>query len=198
MILRILFCLALLCAPLAAQQPIIGFESGPATATGTPANSSHASGTAVGPSGATINPLLVGTQQSGLFVVPWARIPGASGVVTQVLLTSTGGATVKYVVRIWSRLPVNTTCVDNTAFAGNFATDDQYLIAAPFSITPAAPDSTAGDANTYGSSTGLVLGAVPTDPSYVTRNLYVCVVTSATDTADENKPLRVMISGHQN
>ena len=118
-----------------AQEPVIGFESGPVAVTGTVAASTHASGVAVGPAAGT----LVGpngqaiTQltgnQSGIFVVPIGRkvgslISGTSNIVTQIAVTSAGGNTVGYVVRMWTQPPVNTTCVDNTAFVGNFAVDD--------------------------------------------------------------------------
>lgn len=200
----LLVLLTCLWAPAAlAQTSVVGYDSGPAAVVGTPANSSHAGGTAVGPSGNLApftNAATLGTNQSGLFVVPVLRTLNAnslSGIVTQFALTSNGGSTGQYVVRIWSRLPANTTCVDNTAFAGNFATDDQYLITPPFSVTPAAPGSTTGDASTYASLTVQTFDVLNTD-SPATRNLYVCLVTVSTDTADENKGIRVMLSGPQN
>ena len=193
--------LALSC-PVFAQQPVTGFEAGPSAVVGTPANSSHAAGTVVGPTGNLApftNSATVGTNQSGLFVVPVIR-SGAinpSVIITQFALTSNGGSTGAYVVRMWSRLPINTTCIDNTAFAGNFATDDQYLITPPFSVTPAAPSSTTGDSSTYASLTVQTYDLLNADiPG--TRNLYVCLQTVSPDTADENKPIRVMVSGPQN
>lgn len=203
---RILLACALLwAAPVAAQTAVVGFESGPAAVIGTPANSSHAAGTAVGPavgtnvtsaSGQITNGAQIGTNQSGLFVVPWARVPGAAGIVTQFALTSSGGSVGQYVVRIWRKWPVNTTCIDGTAFAGNFTTDDADLITPPFSVTPAAPAVTTGDANTYASVTVQTYTMQNTDQP-VTRNLYVCVQTVSTDTADANKAMRVMLSGAQ-
>jgi hypothetical protein len=197
-----------LATPALAQQAVIGFESGPVAVTGTPANSSHASGTAVGPVAAGLvgpngRPVAQLTgNQSGIFVVPIGRITGAassggpvgmSTIVTEFALTSTGGSTGQYVVRIWTQPPLNTTCVDNTAFAGNFATDDNYLITPPFSVTPAAPAVTTGDSSTYGSLTVQAF-------SFESPNglAYVCLQTVSTDTADENKAVRVMLSGHQN
>lgn len=200
--------IALACAlfgawPAYAQTAVVGFESGPAAVVGTPANASHSAGQVVGPSGDLTpftNQATVGTNQSGLFVIPVLRSQNnnqPSAIITQFAMTSSGGSTGAYVVRIWSRLPSNTTCVDNSAFAGNFATDDQYLITPPFSITPAAPGSTTGDSNTYGSLTVQTFDLLNAD-NPLTRNLYVCLVTVSTDTADENKPLRVMVSGPQN
>lgn len=183
-----------------AQQPVVGFESGASSVVGTPANSSHAAGQAVGPAG-NLTPFnnqgLTGTNQSGLFVIPVARVPGGSLIMTQFAMTSSGGSTGQYVVRIWSRLPANTTCIDNTAFVGNFATDDAYLITPPFAVTPAAPAVTTGDSNTYASVTVQTYDVENTDmPS--TRNVYICLQTVSTDTADDNKPMRVMVSGPQN
>lgn len=189
-----------------AQQAVIGFESGPVAVTGTPANSSHAAGTAVGPVAAGLvgpggRPVAQLTgNQSGIFVVPIGRITGGgpgpvgvSNIITQFAMTSTGGSTGQYVVRIWSQPPVNTTCIDNTAFAGNFSTDDNFLITPPFALTPAAPAVTTGDASTYASLT------VQTFDFESPQGLaYVCLVTVSTDTADENKAVRIMMSGPQN
>ena len=196
-----LFVLACMLAGAKAQQPVVGFDSGPAAVVGTPANASHAAGTVVGPSGNLTpftNQATVGSNQSGLFVIPvMRRGDNLSAIITQFSMTSSGGSTGTYVVRIWSRLPGNTTCVDNSAFAGNFAIDDQYLITPPFSITPAAPASTTGDANTYGALTVQTFDALNAD-SPGTPNLYVCMQTVSIDTADENKAVRVMLSGPQN
>lgn len=186
-----------------AQMPVIGFESGPVAVTGTPANSSHAAGQAVGPAAGT----LVGpggrgvTQltgnQSGVFVVPIGRqnanATGQSNIVTQFAMTSSGGSTGQYVVRIWTQPPVNTTCVDNAAFAGNFAIDDNYLMTPPFALTPAAPAVTTGDASTYASLTVQTFDFVS-----ALGLAYVCLQTVSTDTADDNKAVRIMMSGPQN
>lgn len=184
-----------------AQQPVVGFESGPSAVTGTPANSSHSGGAVVGPAGNVTtaagditNGAQLGTNQSGLFVVPWARITGGAGIVTQFAMTSSGGSTGAYVVRIWRKWPINTICQDNVAFSSNFAVDDGDLITPPFSVTPAAPAVTTGDANTYASVTVQTYTAQNVDQP-ATRNLYVCLQTVSTDTADENKPIRVMVSG---
>ena len=186
-----------------AQMPVIGFESGPVAVTGTPANSSHAAGTAVGPAanglvGPGGRPVtqLTGLQ-SGIFVVPIGRqngpSTGQSNIITQFAMTSSGGSTGQYVVRIWSQPPVNTTCQDNVAFAGNFATDDNFLVTPPFSLTPAAPAVPTGDAATYASLT------VQTFDFESPQGLaFVCLQTVSTDTADENKAIRVMMSGPQN
>lgn len=186
-----------------AQTPVVGFESGPVAVTGTPANSSHSAGQVVGPAqGTLIGPggravtQLTGNQ-SGIFVVPIGReignLSGQSNIVTQFAMTSSGGSAGQYVVRIWTQPPVNTTCVDNSAFAGNFAIDDNYLITPPFALTPAAPASTTGDASTYASLT------VQTFDFVSAQGLaYVCLQTVSTDTADENKPIRIMMSGPQN
>lgn len=191
-----------------AQQPVISFDSGPVAVTGTPANSSHAAGTAVGPiAGGLIGPngrpaaQLTGNQ-SGIFVVPIGRLAsgnnvganiGQSSIVTQIALTSSGGSTGQYVVRAWSQPPLKTTCVDNTAFAGNFATDDNYLITPPFSLTPAAPAVTTGDASTYASLTVQTF-----DFASANGLAYICLQTVSTDTADQNNPIRIMMSGPQN
>ena len=190
-----------------AQTPVIGYESGPVAVTGTPANSSHAAGTVVGPAPSTLvgpngNTAII-TQltgnQSGVFVVPIGRRgsaaspTGVSNIITQFAMTSSGGSTGQYVVRIWTQPPVNTTCVDNSAFVGNFATDDNFLITPPFSLTPAAPAVTTGDASTYASLTVQTF-----DFESPSGLAYVCIQTVSTNTADENKAMRIMMSGPQN
>ncbi len=156
-----------------------GYDSGAATATATPANSSHAAGQSIG----------------GLFSVAIARTNGGSGIVTQFLWKSTNGSTGSAVVRIWQKSPANTTCTDNSAFVGS-DTDDAFLITTPFTITPVAPAVTTGDAATYAAQPALWdYKNVDTSPG---TNLYVCVVTVATDTADDNKLVRVTMSGPQN
>lgn len=157
-----------------------GYNSGPKVATATPANSSHAAGVSVG----------------GLFTVAAARTNGGSGTLTGILWKSTGGSTGQIVIRIWQKNPASTTCTDNSAFAGN-DTDDANLITAPFTLSPAAPASTTGDANTYASLSGVSWDYVNGDTSPGT-SLYVCAVTVATDTADQNKLVRVSLSGPQN
>jgi len=155
------------------------FDSGPVSATATPANSSHAAGTSVG----------------GLFSIPVARVVGGSGIITNLNYKSTGGSTGALAVRIWQKNPTNTTCTDNTAFAGS-DTDDAQLITPPLSITPAAPASLTGDTATYAS-----ISSVSWDYNKVgdtTQNIYVCLVTVATDTADQNHLVRVQLSGPQN
>lgn len=154
-----------------------GYDTGPVQVTATPANSSHAAGTSVG----------------GLFTLSLARTSGGSGEITQVLFKSSGASTGQYVVRIWGRNPTNTTCTDNSAFAGS-NTDDAQLITPPFSITPAAPAVTTGDANTYASVLNTNYGFLTSGNT----NVYACVVTVATDTADENKAVYVTMDALQN
>jgi len=125
-----------------------------------------------------------------------ARTAGGSGIVTNLNYKSTGGSTGQLVVRIWQKNPANTTCTDNSAFAGS-DTDDAFLVTPPFSITPAAPAVVTGDAATYASVQGATWDYknVDTSPG---QNLYVCLVTVATDTADQNKLVRIQLSGPQN
>lgn len=202
--------LFLSCGAASAQMPVVGYESGPVAVTGTVAASTHASGVVVGPAvGTLVGPggrpvtQLTGNQ-SGVFVVPIGRLGGSpiggqgtsygvSNIVTQVAVTSAGGNTVGYVVRMWSQPPLNTTCVDNTAFAGNFATDDNYLMTPPFTLTPAAPGVTTGDASTYASLTVQTF-----DFENPNGLAYVCLQSTGSDTADNNTKVRVMLSGPQN
>lgn len=199
----------LLASPALAQQPVIGFESGPSAVTATPGSSSHAAGVAVGANstspnvttseGVITNAAQQGTLGSGLFVIPVARVAGASMIITQHSITSSGGyvGSGGYLVRAWSRWPQNTTCQDNVNFAGNFSIDDAYLITPPFAVAMAAPSNTTGDAASYGSVTVQTYDFENVD-SPATRNIYLCLVALATDTADESKPVRVMVSGPQN
>lgn len=173
------------CAPSGAY----GADSGPVTAALTPANSSHAAGTALGAGGASGN-------QSGLFVLSIARSSGGSGIAIHLWYKSTGGSTGVILARAWSRLPANTTCKDNTAFAGS-DTDDAYLLGAPFSFTPVAPANTTGDSATYADLQNLNIDFKNQDAA-PTQNIYVCLVTVATDTADENNLIRLYAAGPQN
>lgn len=167
-------------------------DSGPVSVIGTPANSSHAAGTAVGPTTSTLS--YIGSNQTGLFVIPFGKSPGNGGIVTNFLLKSTGGSTGQYIVRMWSQNPVNTTCKDNTAFVSS-DNDDAFLIGpGPFSIIPAAPASTTGDSATYASSVGITYDYLGTDVP-ATGNIYVCIVTVSTNTADNNHQIRITLSG---
>lgn len=157
-----------------------GFESGTAPVqTATPANASHAAGTSVG----------------GLFTIPVARFAGGSGVISNFTWISTGGATTQFLVRLWDKNPASTTCTDNSAFAGN-ATDNTHLISIPFNITPVPPAVTTGDANTYATVTGMSLNYKNQDTS-PSVNVYACVTTVATDTADQNKAVYINLMGPQ-
>lgn len=160
---------------------ISGYDSGPIAVPSTPANSSHAAGTSIG----------------GLFAVPLARISGGSGILTSLGWKSTGGSTGQLVFRMWTKNPVNTICNDNAAFSGS-DTDDAFRVPGfPLALTPAAPAVTTGDTATYVDQLSLTADYknVDTAPSL---NVYVCAVTVATDTADENKLVRLTLSGPQN
>lgn len=174
---------AALGAPLgeAVTPTVAGFDSGSAPVQmATPANSSHAAGTSVG----------------GLFTLPAARIAGGQGEIGNLLWRSVGGSTGVLVIRIWDVSPAATTCTDNTAFVGS-ATDDKHLVATPFSITPAAPGSTTGDASTYATKAFTPPASFANQDSTPTPNIYVCAVTVATDTADENHAVYVDTTGPQ-
>jgi len=159
-----------------------GFDSGSSPVQfATPANSSHAAGVSVG----------------GLFSVPIARTNGGSGGVGNLLFTSSGGSVGSYVVRMWDKNPAATTCTDNSAFAGS-NTDNQHLIADPFTITPSAPAVTTGDTNTYTQTSFVPPLSFLNQDTSISKNIYICVVTVATDTADENKPVYVTATGYQN
>lgn len=157
----------------------VTYDSGTISATATPTNYSHANGTSVG----------------GLIPVALVRVAGGSGIVTNFGFKSAGASTGNYVVRIWQKNPTATTCTDNTPFASN-ATDDLNLITlAPLSITPLAPASTTGDSATYAWLPSLTLDYRNRDQ---TQNLYVCIVTVLTDTADAGNLVTVSMSGPQN
>jgi len=154
-----------------------GYDSGPVSAVATPANSSHAAGTSVG----------------GLYTIAIARTTGGSGLVNNLIYKSTGGSTGNLTAVIWRKLPANTTCTDNVAFAPSDV-DDADLITAPVSIAPVA---VAGYTTaTFAQISSVAWSYTNTDTS-PSKNLYVCVVTVATDTADENAQIRVTLSGAQ-
>lgn len=171
------------CQTIGANTPlyVTTFDSGAIAVTATPANSSHAAGTSIG----------------GLFAVPLARVNGGSGILTSLGWKSVGGSTGQLVFRMWFKNPTNTTCTDNTAFAGSDTDDAFQPPGFPLSLTPAAPAVTTGDTATYAAQLGMTTDYknVDTVPS---QNIYVCAVTVATDTADENKIVRLTLSGPQN
>lgn len=146
------------------------------TQTATPANSSHAAGQSVG----------------GLFTFPMARIAGGSGDLLQFVWQSTGGATVTYQVRLWDKNPASSTCTDNTAYVSN-ATDDKHLLVPPFTVTAAAPTNTTGDSKTYANYQFVPPLSWRNQDTTKTVNLYACVVTTATDTADDNNAVNTTL-----
>lgn len=163
--------LALLATSGAHAQNSLNTGSAPVQ-TATPANSSHAAGVSVG----------------GLFTFPEARVPGGSGLATQFTWISTGGAVVTYQVKLWDVSPTHTTCTDNTAFAGS-TVDDQHLITPPFTVTAAAPTNTTGDTKTYASFSWSPPLSWRNQDATRTNNVYGCVITTQTDTADDNAPV---------
>ena len=162
---------------------VSGFDSGPvpATCTGTPcvANSSHAAGTSVG----------------GLYTMPLARVAGGSGILTGLQYISLGASVGQYVLRAWTKLP-QSTCTDNVAFANNAADDPFLLNGTPISLTPAAPAVATGDARTYAPLS--VVWDYKNNDTVPSQNLYFCIQTVLTNTADENSSPELMASGIQN
>ena len=161
-----------------AQAQQISYDSGTSPVqTATPNGSSHAAGSSVG----------------GLFTYPIARVNGGGGIITTFWWISSGGATTQLLVRLWDRNPTATTCTDQTAFVSS-AVDDQHLLTPPFAVTPVAPASTTGDSKTYASATGLTLSFKNQDAS-AGKNVYGCVTTTATDTADESSAVYTTVTG---
>lgn len=156
------------------------YDSGPISVTGAVNSSSHAAGTSVG----------------GLLSVPIARVNGGSGIITGLQWLSPGGSTGQLVLRAWTKSPLST-CTDQTAYANNSADDPYLLPGTPLAITPVAPAVTTGDARTYAPVTGLTWDYknVDINPS---QNVYFCVITVSTDTADESSSVRLTVSGPQN
>ena len=170
---------------LATGNNVGGFDSGPVQVSASVANSSHAAGTSLG----------------GLFTIAVARTNGGSGGLSLIRYKSGNGSVGQVVLRLWEKNPTSagggtTVCTDNSAFVGN-ATDDAYQLMDPSAITPAAPAVTTGDAATRGSLLPGRISFVNSDTS-PGKNLYACVVTVATDTADQNGLVYVTLSGDLN
>ena len=157
-----------------------GFDSGPVQVSASVNSSSHSAGQSLG----------------GLITLSVARTNGGSGGLSVIAYKSSKGSTGQVVMRIWDKSPANSTCTDNTAFAGS-ATDDAFLLVPPFALTPAAPAVTTGDANTYASLLPGRISFVTSDTS-AGNSLYACVVTVATDTTDESGSVYVTLSGDLN
>lgn len=147
----------------------------------TPNGSSHAAGSAVG----------------NLQKVPLGAVPGGTAEIENLLWQSSGGSTGVLVIRMWDKFPGATTCTDQQAYVGS-ATDDQHLVYPPFSITPAAPGSTQGDAKTYASQAFAPPVSIANQDTASQPYVYVCAVTVATDTADESAAIALLLSGPQN
>ena len=65
-------------------------------------------------------------------------------------------------------------------------------------LVSAAPASTVGDTtNTYAFNQGVSYDYVNQDTT-PSKNVYACVVTTATDTADESHAVYLQLSGPQN
>lgn len=158
-----------------------GFDSGPVQAvSGTLNAGSYSAGFSLG----------------GLFTIPFARTNGGGGGLSEMSYRSRAGSVGQVVMRIWTKNPSGTTCTDHTAFVGS-VTDDAFLVLPPFSLTPAAPAVTTGDASTYASLLPGRISFLNADTS-PGKNLYVCVLTVATDTADESNVVSVILSGDLN
>ena len=158
-----------------------GYDTGSAPlVSATPGNSAKSAGMAVGCATGTCS-----GNQGAIFSLPVARTTGGSGLLLQFQWTSTGGDTTGKLVRLWDVLPANTTCKDQTNFSGS-ATDDVHLLTAPFSITPAAPASTQGDAKTYASYSFTPPLSFKNQDGTASKNIYACVVSAGSDTADES------------
>ncbi len=119
----------------------------------------------------------IGQSLGGLQTVSIGSTNGLSGIVDQIQMASQGGSTSPVAVYIWDKNPTNTTCTDKTNFARS-ATDNQHLISAPISITPALAVS-AQDTATYGAATNLTSNFVNSSSN---TNLYICILAAATQT----------------
>jgi len=158
-----------------------GFDSGSLPIqTATPNGSSHAAGSSVG----------------GLFKIPVARTLGGGALPIRFIWISTGGAVTQLLVRLWDVKPVGTTCTDQTAYVGA-AADDQHLVTIPFAFTPAAPANTTGDAKTYAEQDFTPPLSIRNQDATQTQYVYACVVTTATDTADESNAVYANLLGPQ-
>lgn len=147
-----------------------GYVSSPVT----PSNASHAAGVSMG----------------GLMTVPI----GQQAMISGIGYKSIGGDTGQKVIRAWLRNPVNTTCTDNANFVGSDADDAFRIVGFPLAMTPAAPANVQGDSATYADLTGMSISVKNQDVT-ATPNIYVCIVTNATDTADQNKIIRLTLAG---
>jgi hypothetical protein len=148
-------------------------------ATGVVANSSHAGGTSIG----------------GLTAINAARNAGLGGWITGFNMISPGASVGSYVVRLYQSSPAAGAfaCADNAAFVDTSAAK-LLLIAPPFTIAPAAPGSTTGDAATYGQIANVAWPFLAS----VNQNVYACVVTVSADTADQANPLILGLDVVQN
>lgn len=160
-----------------------GFDSGSLPIqTATPNSSSHAAGSSVG----------------GLFKIPVARTLGGGALPIRFIWISSGGAVTQLLVRLWDVNPTGGlfACADQTAYVGTIAAD-QHLVTIPFAFTPAAPASTVGDTKTYAEQDFTPPLSIRNQDSTQTQFVYACVVTTATDTADESAAVYANLLGPQ-
>ena len=169
-----------------------GYDTGSAPFVSvTPGASSKTSGEAIGCATGTCT-----GNQGAVFAIPVARTNGGSGLITQFQWTSVGGSVVGIMVKLWDANPTNTTCKDQTAYSGS-TTDDAHLLTPPFALTPAAPAVTTGDAKTYASYSFTPPLSFKNQDGTASKNIYACVISTGSDTADESSAVSAQLSAVQ-
>lgn len=138
-----------------------------------------------------------GQALCNLLQIPLARYAGQSGEIENLLWISAGGDTTAKLVRIWDVQPTHTTCTGGQAFVSNFA-DDLHLVTPPISLSPSAPAVTTGDAKTYATASFAPPISYANQDASPTAYVYACVTAGASDTADANGQVGLVLSGPRN
>lgn len=132
-----------------------------------------------------------GQSLGGLQTISIGTTNSLTGILDQIGVASTGGATTGIVIYVWDKNPTGTTCTDKTNFVKS-QTDNQHLITgAPILLTPALVVSSQ-DAATYAAATNLTDNFVN---SSTNTSLYLCALTNATVTPGTTTDLRFNIQG---
>jgi hypothetical protein len=165
--------------PVSGSIAVQGYDSGVVRVSATPGSGAHAAGQSVG----------------GLFSIPIARVNGGSGIITTVQAYTSWNSQATYLLRLWQRNPVNTTCTDGSAFVGS-NTDNAYLITPPLALQFNTPAPSTGDGNSYANQSAASIDYKNVDGT-TTQNVYACLVTNASDTPGGSATLSVGLSGPQ-
>lgn len=132
-----------------------------------------------------------GQSLGGLQTISVGTTNSLTGILDQISVAATDGATTAIVVYVWDKNPTGTTCTDKTNFVVSQANNQHLIVGAPILLTPALVAS-GQDVATYAAATNLTGNFVN---SSTNTDLYLCALTNATVTPGTTTNLRFNIQG---